>query len=72
MRGRQRDGGLDHPLGKLGRLFEPEGVFSVNGEGAKADCNSVELDFADAVVDRVAALSERGYNWLRRPKRNLL
>jgi hypothetical protein len=26
----------------------------------------------DAVVDRVAALSERGYNWPRRPKRKLL
>jgi hypothetical protein len=28
----------------------------------RADCSSVESDFVDAVVDRVAALSERGYN----------
>ena len=28
--------------------------------------------FVDAVVDRVAALSERSYNWPRRPERDLL
>ena len=39
---------------------------------ARADCSSVESGFVDAVVDRVAALTERGYSWPRRPKRNLL
>src|SRR5580704_761081 len=38
----------------------------------RADCSSVESDFVDAVVDRVAALTERSHNRPRRPKCNPL
>jgi len=38
------------------------------GLATRADCSFVESDLADAIADRVAALSERGYVWPRPPK----
>ena len=64
--GRGHAEGQDWPWGSLPRFLIfckrlpsepfPFGRFNPKATRSRADCNSVESDFADAIVDRVAAL----------------